>query len=88
MEHMEEVKHQPAPSSCHPQPAGRQGDPGGGGGGGCGTRVKHRWYSPAFMMCSGGEESFKVLPGDQQCVTQKQTHAVLKRRNWLICLPT
>lgn len=70
---MEEVKHQ------HLQPADWV------------TRVeveavKHYCYSAGFMVCSGGEEIFKVLPGDQQCATQKQTHAVLKRRNWLICL--
>lgn len=47
------------------------------------SSVKNYLYS-CFMMCSGGV-CFKVLPGDWQCVTKKQTHAVLKRRNWLIC---
>lgn len=46
--------------------------------------VKNYLYS-CFMICSGGV-CFKVLPRDWQCVTKMQTHGVLKRRNWLICV--
>lgn len=43
------------------------------------------YLSSCFMICSGGV-CFKVLPRDGKCVTKMQTHGVLKRRNWLICV--